>query len=234
MLTTGTSSSAMGNSSSKAASFAETASAFSGTNTEQDQQVLQSVHDLRSLCKQFHRKCHNAPCGRVLPIDNHADHIEAWAAGARTIPPTTHLSAFTCPCSTRTCVGCNFVPTLSAFNLFTPLGVINHCCDQGRLYAIYFLLCRFDDSQLQPEKEPQPKPKPKKKVPPTKGGHNDKHASSSSGVGYASNYESLYASSNWGGMSLDEIDDMELDLHNELAMAQQYSYSAVVRKLSCP
>ncbi|KUJ15397.1 uncharacterized protein LY89DRAFT_735511 [Mollisia scopiformis] len=191
-------SSGMGSSSSKSESE------YNVTNTEQDREVLQSVQNLRILCKQFHTHCRNPLCNRTLPIHDDPDRIDDWRAGARSIPPTTHLSAWTCRCKATTCVGCNFLPTLNARSFFTPLGVVNHCCDLGRLYTIYFLLCRFDDSQRQPEKEAPEKSKAKKKSP-TKG----TKAASISGVGYASGYDPVAYGGSWGPISVDEIDDID-------------------------
>lgn len=193
MSTSGTSS-GMGSSNSKSASE-------SGSMAdEQDKQLLRSIREVRALSLQFSNRCRNPLCNRVLDIHHDPERIENWRDGARTIPPTSHLSAFTCTstCKMTTCVGCNRTPTLNATNLFSPLGVINHCCDQGRLYTIYFLLGRFDESQLQPKKAAETKPKPKKKSP-VKGGK----GSSSSGVGYASGYDTLAYGGPWGNVMVD-------------------------------
>jgi hypothetical protein len=194
MSTSGTSS-GMGSSNSKSAS-----ESGSITEIEQDKRLLQSIRDVRALSNQFSNRCRNPLCNRVLDIHHDPERIENWRDGARTIPPTSHLSAFTCTstCKMTTCVGCNRAPTLNATNLFSPLGVINHCCDQGRLYTIYFLLGRFDESQLQPKKTVETKPKPKKKTP-VKGSK----SSSSSGVGYASGYDTLAYGGPWGNVMVD-------------------------------
>lgn len=223
MSTSGTSSgAAMGSSHSKSTSEGNVAKV---EYAEPDNQVVQSVHDLRALCRQFHTHCRNPLCNRVLRIDDYPEHLDDWRAGAKTIPPTRHLSAWTCQqCKTATCVGCNYLPALNVKNLFTPLGVINHCCDLGRLFTIYFLLCRFDDSQIQPEKEAKPQPKSKKK-PPVKG-----KGSAVAGIGYASGYDSV-AYGGWGGVMVDEIDD--IDFHNEEAMFA-YQYSTILPRNLVP
>lgn len=212
-------SSGMGSSSSKSISE----SIAGDANMEQDGQIVQSVRDLRSLASQFHTNCRDPLCNRTIPIHEDPERIEAWRAGARSIPPTTHLSAWKCVCKKSTCVGCNSSPTLNPESFFTPLGVVNHCCEQGRLYAIYFLLCRFDDTQLESAKEPQPKPKARKKTP-IKGGK----GAATSGIGYASGYDVVAYSGPWGGVGVDDLEDLDFppDFESYASVVQAH-YSSV-------
>lgn len=193
------------------------------SDLEQDAQLLHSIREVRDLCRQFPNTCRDRLCHQAFDIHD-PNRIEDWARGARTIPPTTHLSAFACTaaCGKTTCVGCNRAPALNPTSLFSTLGVVNHCCDQGRLYAIYFLLGRFDEAQLQKKKPAEEKTKPKGK----KGHHKLHKGSSIPGVGYASgNYDYGVG---WGGVMVDELD--EEDFHENFgsyaaAFQTQYGVS---------
>ena len=37
---------------------------------------------------------------------------------------------------------------MSKENLFTAVGIVNHCCQLGRIFGIWFLLTRFDEQEL--------------------------------------------------------------------------------------
>ena len=59
-------------------------------------------------------------------------------------------SAVKCPgCSTYTCIGCGITPLKAAPNQANSGGwALTWCCDQGRLFIIWVLLCFFDQHHL--------------------------------------------------------------------------------------
>lgn len=107
-----------------------------------------SLGRLQAMCAQFSFAC--ATCKAPLEVEIQPQ-FEAWRAGSQTIPPKSQLSSMQCSLHEDhfTCAGCGKIPGFSDDNIFTSLGVVNHCCDLGRLFGIWFLLSRFDEAQLQ-------------------------------------------------------------------------------------
>ncbi|KAF4636254.1 hypothetical protein G7Y89_g1827 [Cudoniella acicularis] len=96
----------------------------------------------------LHFSCHNDGCETILQLKEAGTHIEDVLARCQIIPPLSQLTGLVCPtCGTETCIACGKKPSLSAENLFTPLGVINHCCQESRAFGVWLLLSRFDDEE---------------------------------------------------------------------------------------
>jgi baculoviral IAP repeat-containing protein 6 len=70
-----------------------------------------------------------------------------------------------------TCAGCGKPPTFSGENIFTSLGVVNHCCNSGRLFGIFLLLSRYDEAQVIQVAPSPKKGSPYLNSPPEDGGH---------------------------------------------------------------
>ncbi|KAK6585937.1 hypothetical protein PZA11_000994 [Diplocarpon coronariae] len=108
-------------------------------------QQSQAIEDLQRTCARFAKICAYPGCETRLTCSDLDDLVATWSEGAQEIPPTTQLSISTCDNGHLTCVGCGKPPKLNPNrSFFTPLGVVNHCCDYGRIYTIYLLLARFD------------------------------------------------------------------------------------------
>ncbi|PVH88654.1 hypothetical protein DL98DRAFT_648013 [Cadophora sp. DSE1049] len=140
---------------------------------EHRDRAIQTVQALRA---QFRDECSHPDCQETVPPLDYDKIFDAWLAGSQTIPPTSQFSTWSCRHGHSTCVGCGSRPTLNPESFFTSLGVVNHCCNQGRLFAIWFLLAQFDktslESQANNEKKNKPeksrsKPKPKAKAKAT-------------------------------------------------------------------
>ncbi len=152
---------------------------------------------IRSIYQRFHLQCRNPQCQAPLFPSDAKVHIEAWLANARRIPPSSQISELTCGnCHLSICVGCGRQPDLSGNNIFTPVGVVNHCCQEGKIFGIWLLLTWFDDEELARKKassEKKLKPQPK---------HSQPGASGSSGIGYTSNGDGYWnAYDAWNGYS---------------------------------
>ncbi|KAK2629887.1 hypothetical protein QTJ16_000707 [Diplocarpon rosae] len=108
-------------------------------------QQSQAIEDLQRTCARFAKICAHPGCEIRLTCSDLDDLVTTWSEGAQEIPPTTQLSISACGKGHLTCVGCGKPPKLDPNkSFFTPLGVVNHCCDYGRIYTIYLLLARFD------------------------------------------------------------------------------------------
>lgn len=168
--------------------------------------VLSDISRVEHLYERFHFTCRT--CKSPLPFhDSKIDaYLESWIAGAKTIPPTTQLSTFRCAeCDTSTCVGCGEEPKIHENGSYwSPIGVINNCCNLGRLWGVWLILRRFDievvkiegptksDSrQLPGLTNPASKPTASKK------GHKSPHKPSNqhkpSGIGYADDGDYMMA-----------------------------------------
>jgi hypothetical protein len=132
--------------SNKAASSSAKAMGISQSKPEST--VDPSIEHLQQLCAQFSFTC--IQCQAPLEVEIEKQ-FESWRKGSQTIPPNSQLSSLHCSLHAEhsTCAGCGKVPVFNDNNIFTPLGVINHCCNLGRLFGIWFLLSRFDEAQLQ-------------------------------------------------------------------------------------
>lgn len=108
--------------------------------------VESDISRVKHLYQRFHFNCRT--CKAPLPFDDSKIDacVESWILGAKTIPPTTQISAFECPkCSTATCVGCGGEPKIDKDGSYwSPIGVVNNCCDLGRLWGVWLILRRFD------------------------------------------------------------------------------------------
>lgn len=123
----------------------------------------QNIRQLRKMYWRFQNSCRS--CHRALPTpaDDYERHIEEWLAGAKRFPPTTQISFLQCTaCREITCAGCGKAPVLNKDNsVWTSLGMINNCCEDGRLFGIWLLLCRFEEEDTRFNANPsKPKPKP--------------------------------------------------------------------------
>jgi baculoviral IAP repeat-containing protein 6 len=130
-------------------------------------EASQSAIRMRSILERFHYVCRG--CQGKIEVDDGSwdQHIAKWLAGAKKIPPSTQISMLECvKCDgTITCVGCGGEPNISQDgNHWTPLGVVNHCCDGGRLFGIWLLLCRFDKEVSSRVTTSQSSPTPTSKV----------------------------------------------------------------------
>ncbi|KAE9366105.1 hypothetical protein N431DRAFT_472666 [Stipitochalara longipes BDJ] len=163
-----------------------------------------------NVFEQLHMECR--ACHSPLALDVDA-HLQTWLAGTQVIPPISQISVLHCPkCDHSTCVGCGDAPKLNEHHFFTPLGVVNHCCYEGRLFGIWLLLARFDKAELPATKvsttaspkRPVKKPKPKKGYVPAQ-----------NGVGYSSghdpygSYYELDMDGAYGDMLIDEDGEFE-------------------------
>lgn len=116
--------------------------------TRDDSFEREAVKSLQQLCSTFTTTCTHPGCDESFMSDS-AQVLARWSAGAQQIPPTTQLCGMECKKGHRTCVGCGKSSMINPNqDVFTPLGVVNHCCDSGRLFTIFFLLSRFDDAHL--------------------------------------------------------------------------------------
>jgi hypothetical protein len=140
---------------------------------------------IRSIYQRFHLQCRNPQCQAPLFPPDANEHIKAWLANAQRIPPSSQISELRCNnCHLPICVGCGRQPDLSGNNIFTPVGVVNHCCQEGKIFGFWLLLTRCDDEELARKKASSEK-KPQLKF-------NQPGASGSSGIGYTSNGDSYW------------------------------------------
>lgn len=94
-------------------------------------------------------RCREPTCRASLPLPNVKDHIKTWIANARGSTPS-QISGIQClRCRKFTCIGCRKKPSLNRSSISTDVAVVNHCCNQGRLFGTWVLLCRFDEVELQ-------------------------------------------------------------------------------------
>ncbi|KAL5317694.1 hypothetical protein ACEPPN_014792 [Leptodophora sp. 'Broadleaf-Isolate-01'] len=138
---------------------------------EHRDRAIQSVQTLRA---QFRSECSYPDCKETLPPLDYEKIFDAWLDGSQAIPPRSQFSTWSCKLGHLTCVGCGGTPKFNSENFFTSLGVVNHCCDGGRLFTIWFLLAQFDKLCLEAEAisekknkadlKATPKPKPKVKT----------------------------------------------------------------------
>lgn len=119
--------------------------AMGSSESAQQPQTDPGLRELQTLCASFHLSC--STCRFSIEVDLEGQ-IEAWRSGAQSIPPSTQISALRCSEGHLTCAGCGEGPKFSSENVFTSLGVINHCCDAGRLFCLWLLLARYDEAQL--------------------------------------------------------------------------------------
>lgn len=142
--------------------------------------VTSTISDLQQLCAQFHKICSHPGCQVNLPPPVYDQLFETWAAGSQQIPPQTQLSVLVCHEGHLTCVGCGKSPAIDPTkSVFTTLGIVNHCCDRGRLFAIWWLLARFDEANLLSKTTRKKDGKKAKPIPKPTG-----KAKAVSGVGY--------------------------------------------------
>lgn len=116
--------------------------------------IERDIDRIQELYRRFHFKCRT--CKAPLPFDEATTdkHIATWLVGSKTIPPTTQISTLKCECGASTCVGCGNEPVIHHDRSFwTPLGVVNHCCDDGRLWGIWLILLRFDGQVVKLKEE---------------------------------------------------------------------------------
>ncbi len=151
-------------------------------------EVDPNVQILQELFSHFRFQCSDPKCSQILPLKDGDEHIEAWRITAQQIPPSSQLSELACECGKFTCVGCGCTPVLNKDHHFTSLGVINNCCDKGRLFSIWAVLARFDESELPAVKELSSASSAKN----TKKKSKNKSSHLSAGVGYASEYGAYY------------------------------------------
>lgn len=97
------------------------------------------------------RKC-AAPIGTELQVKNI---IGRWAEGAKVRaggPCTVSICALNCTnpkCGAGTCLGCGEKPSTGG-NAHQLEGItLDWCCDNGRLFAIWLFLARYDQVELQ-------------------------------------------------------------------------------------
>lgn len=140
------------------------------------------VTELRGFASNFALpKCRK--CYKIIKITNGGeDQVDQWQGESQVIPPKLQLPMLFClDCDCYTCAGCGNEANFSADNIFTPLGVVNHCCEQGRLFAVWLLHARFDAEVIKGRKTTVAKRSDLKK--PRK----HKHAAPSlpGGIGYA-------------------------------------------------
>lgn len=94
-------------------------------------------------------KCGEPACHTAVPLPNVKGHIRIWLAGAKSSSFPPQISGIHCKqCRKFTCTGCRGNPVPSKRNIDTNVAVVNHCCDKGRLFGIWMLLCRFDEIEL--------------------------------------------------------------------------------------
>lgn len=177
----------------------------------------QAIEDLQRTCGRFSIRCSHPGCKANVKTSMD-DIMTTWSAGAQVIPPTTQLSTVACDKGHVFCAGCHKPPTIDPnLNIFTTLGVVNHCCNDGRLFAVYNLLARFDDANLRSAKAGTEKTaiktpksfKAKMKAHPAA----SKHKSYVAGVGYGTSA----SASAWGAPEFDSGDE-EMMYANEYAM----------------
>ncbi|KAK0110531.1 hypothetical protein ONS96_002138 [Cadophora gregata f. sp. sojae] len=178
--------------------------------------AIQSVQTLRA---HFHDVCSHPGCQETVPPLTYDKIFDAWLSGSQTIPPTSQFSVWCCRHGHSTCVGCGSRPTLSSESFFTPLGVVNHCCNDGRLFAVWFLLAQFDtmsiESQFNKEtnnKREKSRSKPKQKA---------KAKAPVPGVGYGTDF---------GGM--DSWSDEEMFIHGHMAHTMFAGHPAAASSLA--
>ncbi|EKD13995.1 uncharacterized protein L3040_008001 [Drepanopeziza brunnea f. sp. 'multigermtubi'] len=114
-----------------------------------DTRENRAIKHLQQLCAQFITGACTQPGCREPLVSDPETHYARWSAGAQEIPPRTQLSVMVCANGHLVCVGCGKEPTIDPNkHHFTTLGVINHCCDAGRISTVYFLLARFDEAHV--------------------------------------------------------------------------------------
>ncbi|KAH7336439.1 hypothetical protein BKA65DRAFT_553089 [Rhexocercosporidium sp. MPI-PUGE-AT-0058] len=162
---------------------------------EHRDRAIQSVVNLRA---QFRSECSHPDCKETLPPLVYDKIFDAWLAGSQTIPPRSQFSTWSCKQGHSSCVGCGGTPKFNSENSFTSLGVVNHCCDGGRLFTIWFLLAQFDKLCLESEASSEKKDKAEAKTKPVP---KPKAKASVHGVGYGADLSGMIP----GDWSEDEI-----------------------------
>lgn len=120
-------------------------------------------------------------CKSPLRLGEIHQHARTWLNVVKS-NPTRQVSAIYCEkCRSLTCIGCHGKPVLGKGNMSTPIAVINHCCEQGRLFGIWIFLCIFDDNELLQQNRALGNAK-----------KNENRARTDSGVGYSGDSLSLY------------------------------------------
>ena len=144
-----------------------------------------AIHNVQTLRAQFRDECSHPGCQeRLSPLApfEYDEIFDTWLAGSKTIPPTNQFSTWNCSNGHSTCIGCGSRPTFGPESFFTSLGVVNHCCNQGRLFAVWFLLAQFDKNSLESQANNEKKKKPEQAKSKTKPKANSK--AFVPGVGY--------------------------------------------------
>lgn len=131
----------------------------------------ESAIRVRLILERFHFTCRGCQSKIEFAFDSWDQHIEKWLSGAKIIPPVSQISMLEClKCHETTCAGCGGQPNIDRSNtLWTPLGVVNHCCEGGRVFGIWLLLCRFDKEASNQVLPPQSSPTQKSKKEVSKG-----------------------------------------------------------------
>ncbi|KAH0541863.1 hypothetical protein FGG08_003668 [Glutinoglossum americanum] len=94
------------------------------------------------------RKC-RAPLGTQVSV---ARHIKQWSFGKSSNGSMKSVCSTTCSaCSALTCLGCGKKPRLGINVKKTEHGILDWCCSEGRLIAIWFMVARYDEIHLQME-----------------------------------------------------------------------------------
>ncbi len=108
-------------------------------NSKVSSETDADIRNVRQLCQSFTMECRGAGCGAPLVIDE-SSHIAQWLSKSKVIPPTSQISELFCvDCDLATCAGCGRQPKIGQANVWTQLGVINHCCNRGRLFGRLYL-----------------------------------------------------------------------------------------------
>jgi baculoviral IAP repeat-containing protein 6 len=109
------------------------------------QELAPDLASFNNIFARIHMQCRSCHAPLSLEIDAH---LATWLTGAQVIPPTSQISVLQCTkCDQLTCVGCGGEPKVNKHNVFTTLGVVNHCCYEGRLFGVWLLLARFDKAE---------------------------------------------------------------------------------------
>ena len=97
-------------------------------------------------------KCHECRSGLILDFD-----VEQWFrdwSASRDQKHALSICAIPCPnnkCRASTCLGCGDRPRMGKFVGKHKIDglVVDWCCESGRIFAIWALLCRYDQMELE-------------------------------------------------------------------------------------
>lgn len=131
-------------------------STLTDTKVSDHASLIRKTQDVYSM---FHLRCRS--CKHKIPFKDLRSTLEAWIYPKESpgddspdddtpIGVPRYLSVANCPqCNASTCMGCGRKPKDNNDDTIIATNRLKVCCEKGRLFCIWLILCRFDDHELE-------------------------------------------------------------------------------------